>query len=142
MPHSVPGGTAALLLARLAPPAASLGVFYLALLHWKPETWGLFHLLLSAQAVLQMAAGLGVDLLIFQKGFAQPQEIPRLLRAASSLLLRVGVGLGAAMVLFVTSVTQEPPSLLAACFLAGAIPAASPAPTWRPRGFRLASPIV
>ena len=129
MAHSVASGTAALLLARIAPPVASFGVFYLALLHWEPETWGLFHLFLSAQAVLQMAAGLGVDILVLQKSSAQPQELPRLLRTASSLLLRVGFGLGATMVLFVAFVTDEPQSLWAAVFFGGAIPAASLAPT-------------
>ena len=129
MAHSVASGTAALLLARLAPPAASFGVFYLALLHWEPETWGLFHLLLSAQAVLQMAAGLGIDLLVLQKSSTQPKELPRLLRAAAALLLRVGFGLGLAMVLFVAFVTDEPQSIWAAVFFGGAIPAASLAPT-------------
>ncbi len=108
VPGSVASGAATLLLARIIPPVASFGVFYLAVLQWGPDTWGLFHLLLSVHAVLQMAAGLGVDLMVLQKVSAQPRELPPLLRAVSGPLFRAGLFFGAVMVAVTWFLSTDP----------------------------------
>jgi O-antigen/teichoic acid export membrane protein len=127
--NSIVFGTAVLLLARLVPPAASFGVFYLAVLHWGPETWGLFHILLSVYTVLQLIGGLGVDLLVLQKASAQPDELPRLIRAVAGLLGRVGVVLGGVMAMMTWVIWADTDTRLAGIFFGGAIPAAALTPT-------------
>ncbi len=129
MPGSVASGAATLVLARIVPPLASFGVFYLAVLHWGPDGWGLFHLLLSVHAVLQMVAGLGVDLMVLEKGSSKPQELPVLLHAASGLLFRGGLFLGAAMVAVAWSLSADSEARVAAVWFAAALPASSLSPT-------------
>ncbi len=129
MPGSVASGAVTLLLARIIPPVASFGVFYLAVLQWGPDTWGLFHLLLSVHAVLQIAAGLGVDLMVLQKVSAQPRELPPLLRAVSGPLFRAGLFFGAVMVAVVWFVSTDAETRLAAVWFGAALPASSLSPT-------------
>ncbi len=128
MPSSVASGAATLLLARIIPPVASFGVFYLAVLHWGPDSWGLFHLLLSVYAVLQMVAGLGIDLMVMQKVSAQRRELPPLLRAVSRLLFGTGLFFGAAMVAVAWSLSSDSETRLAAVWFGAALPAASLSP--------------
>ena len=128
MPGSVASGAATLLLARIIPPIASFGVFYLAVVHWGPDAWGLFHLLLSVHAVLQMVSGLGIDLMVLQRVAAQRRELPPLLRAVSGLLFRTGLFFGAAMVAVAWSLSSNNEVRLAAVWFGAALPASSLSP--------------
>ena len=129
MSGSVASGTATLLLARIVPPVASFGIFYVAVRNWGPEAWGLFHLLLSLYAVFQMLAGLGVDIMVLHRVSAEPQGLPPLLRAVSRVLFRTGLFLGLAMIAVTWFLTTDSEVRFAAVWFGAALPAASLSPS-------------